>query len=70
MFHQNSGSNPVLIASPAELAGMTLESRLVTYDWRNQFEEFQQVTEHGNFKAICWDAKNSMMPVSITRKVT
>lgn len=43
---------------------MTLESRLVTYDWKNQFDAFQQVTQHGSFKAICWDAKNTLMPVS------
>lgn len=59
-----SGSNPVLIASPPELAGMTLESRLVSYDWKNQFDSFQQVTRSGSFKAICWDAKNAMIPVS------
>lgn len=62
----NSGSNPVLIASPAEMAGMTLESRLVTYDWKNQFDSFQQVTRQGSFKAICWDAKNTLIPVSST----
>lgn len=60
----NSGSNPVLIASPPELAGMTLESRLVSYDWKNQFNSFQQVTRRGSFKAICWDAKNVLIPVS------
>lgn len=58
------GSNPVLIASPPELAGMTLESRLVTYDWKNQFDSFQQVTRRGSFKAICWDAKNAILDVS------
>ncbi|KAJ6646317.1 MOXD1 like 2 [Pseudolycoriella hygida] len=59
------GSNPVLIASPPELAGMTLESRLVTYDWKNQFKSFQQVTRRGSFKAICWDAKNILIPVKV-----
>lgn len=63
-FIPKSGSNPVLIASPPELAGMTLESRLVTYDWKNQFDSFQQVTRRGSFKAICWDAKNILIPVS------
>lgn len=67
---QNSGSNPVLIALPPELAGMSLEMRLVTYDWRNQFDAFQQVTQHGSFKAICWDAKNALMPVGITICIT
>lgn len=63
----NRGSNPVLIALPAEMAGMTLESRLVSYDWKNQFDSFQQVTRQGSFKAICWDAKNTLIPVSSTQ---
>lgn len=60
----NSGSNPVLIALPEELAGMTLESRLISYDWKNQFDSFQNVTRTGTFKTICWDAKNIPIPVS------
>ena len=58
------GSNPVLISSPPELAGMTLESRLVSYDWENQFDKFQQVTRRGSFKPLCWGAKNHLVPVS------
>lgn len=68
MFHfeKNSrGSNPVLIVSPPELAGMTLESRLVSYDWENQFDVFQKVTRNGSFRPICTDAKNNLVPVSI-----
>lgn len=59
------GSNPVLIVSPPELAGMTLESRLVSYDWENQFDVFQKVTRNGSFRPICTDAKNNLVPVSI-----
>ncbi|XP_055923857.1 MOXD1 homolog 2 [Eupeodes corollae] len=55
-------SNPVLISSPPELAGMTLESRLVSYDWENQFEKFQQATRRGSFKPLCWGAKNHLIP--------
>ncbi|XP_059622696.1 MOXD1 homolog 2 [Phlebotomus argentipes] len=55
-------SNPVLILLPAELAGMTLESRLVTYDWANQFDSFQRITRRGSFKPLCWGAKNTLIP--------
>uniref|UniRef100_A0AAG5DFT0 DOMON domain-containing protein n=1 Tax=Anopheles atroparvus TaxID=41427 RepID=A0AAG5DFT0_ANOAO len=59
-----SGTNPVVIASPAELAGMTLERRLTSYDWENQFESFQDVTRQGSFKPLCWTPTNTMMPGS------
>ncbi|XP_021710974.1 MOXD1 homolog 2 [Aedes aegypti] len=55
-----SGSNPVEISSPPELAGMTLEKRLISYDWANQFENFQYVTRLGSFKPMCW--ANAMLP--------
>lgn len=58
-------SQPVLIASPPELAGMTLESRLVSYDWDNQFVSFQRVTRSGSFQAVCKDAKNIVLPVRV-----
>jgi len=54
----------VLISSPPELAGMTLEARLISYDWENQFGEFQEATRKGSFKPICWGAKNHVVPVS------
>ncbi|XP_001985145.3 MOXD1 homolog 2, partial [Drosophila grimshawi] len=57
-------SNPVLISSPPELAGMTLEARLISYDWENQFGEFQEATRKGSFKPICWGAKNHVVPGS------
>lgn len=60
-------STPVLIASPPELAGMTLESRLVSYDWDLQFDSFQKVTRSGSFRAVCIDAKNMVLPVSRSR---
>lgn len=50
------------ISSPPELAGMTLEKRLISYDWANQFENFQYVTRLGSFKPMCW--ANAMLPVS------
>ncbi|XP_055600153.1 MOXD1 homolog 2-like, partial [Uranotaenia lowii] len=56
------GSNPVRIASPKELTGMTLETRLISYDWHNNFKSFQYVTRKGSFKPLCWSAKNQPMP--------
>uniref|UniRef100_A0A1B0C4H4 Uncharacterized protein n=1 Tax=Glossina palpalis gambiensis TaxID=67801 RepID=A0A1B0C4H4_9MUSC len=61
-------SNPVLISAPPELAGMTLEVRLLSYDWRNQFNEFQEATRKGSFKPLCWGVKNRVVPVSINLK--
>lgn len=43
---------------------MTLEARLISYDWENQFGEFQEATRKGSFKPICWGAKNHVVPVS------
>lgn len=59
-------SNPVLILKPAELAGMSLENRLTSYDWQSQFDVFQRVTRNGSFRTICLDAKNNMLPVRKT----
>ncbi|KAJ8977652.1 hypothetical protein NQ317_006425, partial [Molorchus minor] len=56
------GSNPVRIAAPPELAGMTLESRLVSYDWDNQFQSFQEATMKGSFKPLCWTAQSTLLP--------
>jgi hypothetical protein len=47
------GSSPVRIKSPPELADMTLENRLVTYDWENHFKSFQDATRKGSFKPLC-----------------
>lgn len=56
------GSNPVRIKSPPELADMTLESRLVTYDWENHFKSFQEATRKGSFKPLCWMKKPTLLP--------
>jgi hypothetical protein len=60
----SSGSNPVTIKSPPELADMTLESRLVTYDWVNHFKSFEEATRKGSFKPLCWMKKSTLRPVS------
>ncbi|PNF39424.1 hypothetical protein B7P43_G12685 [Cryptotermes secundus] len=56
-------SSPVTIKSPPELADMTLESRLVTYDWENHFRSFQEATRKGSFKPLCWMKKPTLLPV-------
>lgn len=43
---------------------MTLESRLVSYDWDNQFQSFQDATMKGSFKPLCWTAQSTLIPVS------
>jgi len=53
----------VRIKSPPELADMTLENRLVTYDWENQFKSFQDATRKGSFKPLCWMKKPTLLPV-------
>lgn len=47
----------VQIAAPAELAGMTLETRLLSYDWAQNFGVFERTTRAGAFQAMCRDAK-------------
>jgi hypothetical protein len=54
----------VLIKSPPELADMTLESRLVSYDWENHFRSFQETMRKGSFKPLCWMKKPALLPVS------
>ncbi|XP_055626801.1 MOXD1 homolog 2-like [Toxorhynchites rutilus septentrionalis] len=56
------GANPIRIASPPEIAGMTLEERLLSYDWRVNFNAFQYVIRKGAFKPICWSARNTPIP--------
>uniref|UniRef100_A0A182FBF7 Uncharacterized protein n=1 Tax=Anopheles albimanus TaxID=7167 RepID=A0A182FBF7_ANOAL len=41
---------------------MTLERRLTSYDWENQFESFQDATRKGSFKPLCWTPTNTMLP--------
>lgn len=43
---------------------MTLEARLVSYDWDNQFHSFQEATMKGSFKPLCWTAQSTLLPVS------
>ena len=54
----------MLIASPPELAGQSLERRLMTYDWENQFDSFQEATQRGSFIPMCRSANNVPIPVS------
>ena len=42
---------------------MTLENRLVTYDWENHFKSFQDATRKGSFKPLCWMKKSTLLPV-------
>ncbi|XP_017756157.1 PREDICTED: MOXD1 homolog 2-like [Eufriesea mexicana] len=48
------GHSPVKIQEPPELSGMTLEDRLLSYDWKTGFQSFQEVTRGGTFKPLCW----------------
>ncbi|XP_053955143.1 MOXD1 homolog 2-like [Anastrepha ludens] len=55
----NANSDPVVISLPTELKGMTLETRLLTYDWDNQFKAFQDITLNGAFKVLCQSGKST-----------
>lgn len=48
---------------------MTLEARLLSYDWENQFNTFQEATLFGTFKSVCSGAQNKILPVSIGYEV-
>lgn len=41
---------------------MTLEERLVSYDWETSFQSFQEVTRRGTFKPLCWSNQGSLLP--------
>ncbi|XP_034935719.1 MOXD1 homolog 2 isoform X2 [Chelonus insularis] len=56
------GASPVIIEAPEELAGMTLEERLVHYNWETSFQSFQEATHRGTFKPLCWDSKGGIIP--------
>jgi hypothetical protein len=62
-----SGSSPVKIKSPLEIANMTLENRLLSYDWKNNFQHFQQATHAGSFKPLCWHSANPT-PLNVSAK--
>jgi hypothetical protein len=53
-----------VIASPPELANMTIEERLATFDWDNSFDDFQEAMQQGDFKPFCWDSKFKALHVS------
>ncbi|XP_071513833.1 DBH-like monooxygenase protein 1 [Panulirus ornatus] len=54
-------SDPIKIRRPVELAGRTLEWRLVNYDWKNQFDYFQRATHSGTFNPMCWRRGHSLI---------
>ena len=64
IFIYFSGSNPVKIIKPEDLAGMTLEERLVSFKWDIDFKDFQQSMLNGSHQPICWNAQNSRIAVS------
>lgn len=41
------------IQEPPDLFGITLENRLLFYDWEKKFQSFQEVTRGGTFKPLC-----------------
>ncbi|XP_029038861.1 MOXD1 homolog 2 isoform X1 [Osmia bicornis bicornis] len=59
------GSSPVEIQEPAELSGMTLEERLVSYDWKTSFKSFQDATRTGTFKPLCWTSEGALQGTDI-----
>ena len=54
------GSSPVKIQEPQKLSGMTLEERLLSYDWETSFQSFQEATRGGTFKPLCWTSKGAL----------
>ncbi|XP_069156757.1 DBH-like monooxygenase protein 1 [Procambarus clarkii] len=58
----SANSDPIKIRRPIELAGKSLEWRLMNYDWKNQFDYFQQTTHSGTFNPICWRRGESLIP--------
>ncbi|KAF2361340.1 Copper type II ascorbate-dependent monooxygenase C-terminal [Trinorchestia longiramus] len=55
-------SDIIKIRKPLELAGKTLEWRLVNYDWEFQFENFQRTTHTGTFNPMCHSRGHSLLP--------
>nr|XP_053650331.1 DBH-like monooxygenase protein 1 [Cherax quadricarinatus] len=58
----SANSDPIKIRRPIELAGKSLEWRLMNYDWKNQFDYFQETTHSGTFNPICWRRGESLIP--------
>lgn len=59
-----SGSDPVRIKSPPELADQTVEERLITFDWDKNFHTFQEATRRGAFRPLCWGKTQALIDVS------
>lgn len=49
-----------MIEEPKNLAGQTLEERLLGYNWAMNFQTFQEVTRSGTFKPLCGDGKGAL----------
>lgn len=45
------------IVEPRDLQGMTLEERLLSYDWQTKFQSFLDATRRGTFKPLCSNSK-------------
>lgn len=50
----------MMIQEPQNLAGMTLEERLVSYNWESNFQSFQEATHTGTFKPLCGSSKGAL----------
>ena len=46
-------SDPIQIAEPVSLRGMTLEERLLTFDWKSDYSAFERAYTAGPVKATC-----------------
>ncbi|CAL4069816.1 unnamed protein product, partial [Meganyctiphanes norvegica] len=55
-------SQPIKISRPTELAGKTLEWRLLNYNWKDQFQYFQEATSTGTFNPMCWRRGHTLIP--------
>lgn len=61
-WYVSRGMAPVIIEEPSELAGMTLEERLTSYDWKESFQSFWEATHRGTFKPLCSSTKGELLP--------
>lgn len=52
--------SPVTIEEPPNLKGMTLEERLLSYDWKTNFARFQEITHTGTIKPLCGSSKGAL----------
>ncbi|XP_033223528.1 MOXD1 homolog 2 [Belonocnema kinseyi] len=50
-------ADSVQIVEPRDLQGMTLEERLLSYDWQTKFQSFLDATRRGTFKPLCSNSK-------------